>query len=148
MREVVDFEGKQVDTSKLRPLQRIWLGIVAKYHESRFYQVKRNKKLEEEYRAQSEREELLKSRILRHLYDQFVRNTECAKHGTVCVELDLIIPREYEEDLKRILRHKDFISYYTHIPQCDPDLLKSFPDIGVILETKSKTLGGASYVQA
>jgi hypothetical protein len=118
------------------------VGIQYKYRETRLYRYQRDKRLEKEYRERTEREEMLKGLILEKIYQEFILNVNGAKMDSTVREADFQIPREYEETLREIIKHKEFIEYHLTIVECNRDLLLSFKNIPIKLRIKKKFLGG------
>lgn len=155
MREVVNID-KPVDISKLSPLQKILVSIRYSWRNTNYYRNRRERELSLKYRMKADREEALKNELLTYIYSELMENRFFKQRAEKqresdrvrpvevrkCSSIVLAVDRSYEEDLRRVLKHKEFISFSITYLDCNPDMLKSFNKIPILLEVRYKVLGG------
>ena len=133
IREVIDTDSP-IDLSKLSPLQRIWVSLVVWYRDSKAYERRKHRKLEQEFKKKTLEEESLKETVLYKVFSELVQNKTLGEKGLVCSKVIIGIDRSKEEVLREILKHKEFIDYPIKILPCNQDLLKCYKNIPILLE--------------
>lgn len=142
IRKVVD--PSQVNLDDLSRKDKLILAIRSKYHQSRYYLNKQEKKREEALRKQVLLEDELKEQILSILYKELICNTTLSKTNQTTKKVYIKIKRRYKDILNNIRTHKDFLCYRISIVQEDPDVFRAINDLPIILAVERRILGGES----
>jgi hypothetical protein len=129
---IVDIEA-EVDLKELGAIQKVVVAIRNEIRGSSFFQRKRDKILEQEYRKRTAREENLKFQLLSVIYSQLIKNKSLEEKGRTCVAVVAPVLRSYEKELAIIKSHKEFSAVDMRIMECDPDMLRSFPSIPIFV---------------
>jgi hypothetical protein len=143
IREVVDIES-EIDLTKLSPLQKILVALRREYRDTKYYRNKMEREMEKDYRQRTAKEERLKEIILTQVHEELIRNTEMSKRGLTCAAIQFAVARHFEDTLREIVKHKEFISFDIRFIPCNKDLLRSFNKIPVLIEVRLKMVGGDS----
>lgn len=141
MRRVVDLDDSgSVDLRPLTPFQKIITSFMISLRNTTFVKNRLRKDEQAVYKEKLMREEELKSVILGRLYTELIKNNFMGEKGLSASSVILEIDRSMEQTLLSIKDHKDFMSYNINIIQPDPDMLRCFKDIPILLEASRKTV--------
>lgn len=127
-----------INLRKLAPLKKIYAAVLVKYRESKWYTKAENRRLEQQYAIQAQKDERLKELILAYVFKELSQNAKLKEKGDVCEELVLKVDSKYRDSLNRILKHKDFILYDIHEIQENPDVRLAFPKMPILISIKRK----------
>lgn len=132
MRKAINVD-KPLDTSKLSPWQEVVVGAAKGYRSRERFQQRLERQLEKEHKLRISREESLKEDVLTFVYGELVEGRTMKAKGLVARKIQLTIPRSYEKELREIVKHREFVSFEMHIEEVDPDILRSFPTVKILL---------------
>lgn len=132
--------SKPINLRKLSPVMKIYVGIVKKWQSSDWYQTNYNKRLEEIYMKQVQKDESLKEMMLAQLYKELSQNATLHEKGLTTKSVVLQIDSNYKDSLQRVLSHKDFLQYNMQIVEENNDLRIAFPDMPILVKVTKKSL--------
>jgi hypothetical protein len=139
IREKID-PSRVGDTRGLTSFEVLYVGVYKAIQKTDFFRERREKQLSEEYKLRIKKEENLKESLLGKFYKAFKDGVEYKGTLVKIKQLVSAIPRDQEGIFRDIITHEEF-NAYDIIPQdCNPDLLKSFPDIKLRFIVKEKRL--------
>lgn len=131
---------KPVNLKKLSPIDKVKVGFITQWRQTKFYQKWKQREEETKLSEQSAKDNYVKESILSYLYSELVQNRELSKKNQKCKEVVLEIPYEYYENVCRVLKHKDFNSYDISLVEENKDLRRAFSDMPFLIKAKSKLL--------
>lgn len=140
VRETVDFESVE-NADKLSPFQMLSVAFSRYYRQSKRYERNREKKLNAEAIARIRREEGLKSELLTIIYAAFKPQNNSEVKRRKIKTARITIDRSVEKEFRSIRTHREFSAYNIRLLECDRDMLRSFPDIPLVIEVSEKALG-------
>ena len=132
---------RPVNLRLLSPAMKVWAGIALSWQQSNWFQRRERAREERERAAQMQRDNNLKDSILVQLYKELVNNTTLGGKDT-CSAVVLSVDGKYRDALKRVLGHKDFLSYNTEWIEEDSNLRAAFPNMPVLVKFSKKTIQG------
>lgn len=141
VRSVVDTD-KPINLKELKPADKIIVGFISQWHQTKFYKNMKKRESEQEFARITKMDEQLKETILTYVYAELNRNSSLAKQDKKCTEIVLSISSEYKESLSRIMHHKDFISFNLELIEESGDMRKAFSNMPILLKISKKVVGG------
>ena len=129
-----------VNLRALKPRMKLYAGIMAKIHDSKFYQSNLPKREERARAEQIKQDESLKDALLAVFYRELVSNKALSEKGDQCESILVSIPGKYLKALKRILPQKDFLIYNVEIIQENPDMRLAFPAMDVLIRASKRSV--------
>lgn len=132
--------NEPVNLRRLSPMMKVYAGIASKWHDTKFYRTRLNKRLEADYAAKVKRDEKLKEAMMVIIYKELDSNSLLSSKGEESQELVLCIKSNFIHSLDRILTHKDFLPYVVTKVEEDPDVRKAFPEMPVLVKVSKKKL--------
>lgn len=146
MRSEVELdEDGMADLRQLNTLEKIVTSIRISLRNTKMAKNRRQREVEQAYRREVEEEEGLKSVLLQRIYNELVRNNFLDKKGLHTRDITLAIDARMEDVLKRIITHKDFVSYDMSIIEPNSDVKKCFTDTPILLNIRKKVIMEDSY---
>ena len=148
IREVVSHEA-DVDLQRLTPFQKISVAVRKRIYNSRFAQRSREKQQELEFKDKVAREERLKVELLSEIHNNLVNSEGLRKVysnkgididslGIKCEAVVLAVDRSFEQELYKLLNHKEFSEFKFRILDVNRDMLRSFEKIPILLEVRNR----------
>lgn len=129
-----------VNLRRLKPIMKLYAGLMVKIHESRWYQTGKHKKEEQEHARQVKEDERLKDALLAVLYRELISNKSLETRSDVCQEITISVDASYGKSLNRILDNKDFIIYDIKKIEENPDIRRAFPDMKILLRASKRAV--------
>lgn len=127
-----------VNLRRLTPAMKLYAGLMAKVHDSKFYQTNLHKNEERAHAQQVQRDESLKDALLAVFYRELVTNKALESKGDTCESILVSVPGKYKKSLKRILMQKDFLIYNIELIEENSDIRLAFPDMDVLIRASKK----------
>lgn len=132
--------GSPINLRKLSPLMKIYAGIISKWRETKYYKTQFNKRKEAAYAMQVKHDECLKDALLALIYKELDDNTSLSAKSEECVSVVLQINSRYIHSIDRVLKGKEFLSYYVERVEEEPDFRLAYPEMPILLKINKRSL--------
>lgn len=146
VRHELDFDAP-INLRRLRPIMKIYAGIVTKWRDTEYYKSNLNKRMEAAYAERVKRDEMLKEALLVLIYRELDNNASLAKKGEKCCEVVVCVQSRFIHSLDRILQHKDFLPYVIKKVPEEPDARLAFPEMPILLRVRKRNLKEANAIE-
>lgn len=138
-------EDGMADLRQLSTVEKITTSIRISFRNTKMAKNRRQREIENAYRKSVEEEDGLKSVLLQRIYNELVRNNFLGKKGLHTKDITLAVDARMEDVLRRIIKHKDFVSYDIVILEPNPDVKKCFLDTPILVNVRKKVIREDAY---
>lgn len=132
--------GSPINLRRLSPMMKIYVGFMCKWHETKYYKTKYNKRKEAEFAAQTQRDEKLKDVLLAVIYKELNNNESLSERGEECVEVVVQVKSEFIHALGRVLKSKEFLPYVIERVEENGDFRLAYPEMPILLRVRKKAM--------